>query len=274
MRIVAVIACVILGFHSGFSQNNSDKYFPREQIVLKDCSETADKNLCLYNYLGKAITEVINSKLKELRIQDDTLTTSVVFSVTNKERIDNSSIQTDISNDLLRKESYKSFESLIKKLPRFHVTNRKSEQYRSFHIFNYKYFIEKDELPYKATLVETKKKYKGGNVRELPVYPGCENLSYSETLKCFRAKTKQHISEHFKYPQEAYKNNIHGRVLISFVISNEGKISNIKTEGGAYILQQEAIRIIELLPVVHPAKHNGKPVKIPYSVPITFNLSN
>jgi TonB family protein len=273
MRITVIIVCVVLGFHSGFSQNNnSEKYFPREQIVLKGCSEVADKNLCLYTYLGKDVTVIINSKLKELRINDDTLTVSIRFSLSKNGRIDNSSIGTDVSNDLLGKKSFKSIVSLLKKFPRFEITNRKSEHYRALHIFDYKYTIEKDNLPYKATLVETKKKYEGGAVMELPVYPGCENLSHSESLKCFRTKTKQHIKENFKYPEDAFKNNIQGRVHISFIINKEGKIENIKTEGGVYILQREAIRIIELLPELQPAKLNGKPGKIPYSVPIIFKI--
>ena len=62
-------------------------------------------------------------------------------------------------------------------------------------------------------------------------------------------------------------------VYIGFIIDKKGQIGDIKTKGGVYILQREAIRIIELLPELQPAKQNGKPVKIPYSVPITFKLS-
>lgn len=274
MRIAFFFIGSMLLSTSLFSQNKtSGIYFPPEQIVLKDCSSETDKSLCLSRFIERPVSEIINSNLKKLRINDDTLNISVRFSLSKNGRINNESIRTDVSNDLLGKESFKSIESLIKKLPRFEIINRKSEQYRSAHIFNYKYTIEKDDLPYKATLVKTKKKYEGGTVIELPVYPGCENLSYSETLKCFRASTVQHIQENFIYPKEALKDNIQGIVYIGYIINKEGKIEDIKTKGGAYILQREAIRIIELIPELQPAKQNGKPVKIPYSVPITFKLS-
>jgi protein TonB len=274
MRIVFFIISSVLISTSAFPQNEtSEIYFPREQIVFKNCNSETDKNLCLSRFIEKSISEIINSNLKQLRINDDTLTISVRFSLIKNGRVDNSSIRTDVSNNLLGKETYKSIESLIKKLPRFEITNRKSEQYRSEHIFDYKYTIEKADPPYKATLVESEKKYEGGTIVELPVYPGCENLSYSETFNCFSAKIKQHIKENFIYPEEAFKNNIQGLVRIRCIINKEGKIEDIKTKGGAYILQREAIRIIELLPDLQPAKQNGKPVKIPYSVPITFKLS-
>jgi len=57
-----------------------------------------------------------------------------------------------------------------------------------------------------------------------------------------------------------------------FVIAKEGSITGLKIRGPHQILENEAIRIIELLPKMEPALVNGTPVKIPFSIPITFRL--
>ncbi len=252
--------------------NSSAIYNPREQITLKDCDAETDKNKCLYDLLGNALKDIINTELKKLRIQEDTVTISLGFSLTKKGRIDKLPIRLFVSNEPLQKNTFSSMANLIQKLPRFDITNRKPEQYRSLHIFDYTYIIEKNDLPYKSILLETKQEYEGGTIVELPVFPGCEHLSYQETADCFTRNMKQHISKFFEYPEDALKSNIQGKVYILFTIDQEGKIVNIRTEGGVYILQEEAIRIIELLPRLRPALENGIPTKIPFSVPIKFSL--
>jgi len=60
--------------------------------------------------------------------------------------------------------------------------------------------------------------------------------------------------------------------ILEYVEKKEAKISNIKTKGGHPILQKEAIRIIKKLPRIIPGKQNGKPVIVPFVIPIVFKL--
>lgn len=104
-----------------------------------------------------------------------------------------------------------------------------------------------------------------------PVFPGCEDALDED--ECFDAKMREHISFNFKYPTEAQKKGIQGKVYVLFHIDTDGNISNIKMRGPDPILEKEAARIISLLPNLKPAEFRGKKVVVPYSMPISFVLN-
>ena len=104
-----------------------------------------------------------------------------------------------------------------------------------------------------------------------PVYPGCEDAS--DPKNCFLEKIQGHIRKHFNYPLEAQEQGIQGRVAVLFTIDTEGNISNIRKRGPNPILEAEAERILALLPRMQPGMHDGKPVNVPFSLPITFQLN-
>ena len=81
-----------------------------------------------------------------------------------------------------------------------------------------------------------------------------------------------HIRRSFRYPEIAQEKNIQGRVYINFIISECGYITNIRVRGPDKILEEEAIRIISLMPRLLPGKQDGKPVRVLFSIPITFRL--
>ncbi|CAI8350130.1 MAG: Uncharacterised protein [Bacteroidota bacterium] len=108
-------------------------------------------------------------------------------------------------------------------------------------------------------------------IEEVPIFPGCETEKNKRL--CFQDSMMEHISENFKYPILAQQNNIKGRVFIQFIVDRHGSIINIKTRGSSPHLQAEAYRLAKLLPKMTPAKQNGKPVAVPFSIPIVFNLN-
>jgi len=65
---------------------------------------------------------------------------------------------------------------------------------------------------------------------------------------------------------------IQGRVFVNFIISKDGSITDIKMRGPDKNLEKEAKRIISLLPQMIPGKQRGRPVRVPFSIPITFRL--
>ena len=105
---------------------------------------------------------------------------------------------------------------------------------------------------------------------EVPVYPGCENIR--NKTKCLQENIQRHIVRNFKYPKEAKKNKIQGRVFVQFIVGTGGYIDLIKTRGPDDLLEKEAQRIISLLPKFKPGILNGKPVRVPFSMPIIFRL--
>ena len=67
---------------------------------------------------------------------------------------------------------------------------------------------------------------------------------------------------------------IQGKVYMRFVIERDGSITNIEVlKSLDRNLEKEAIRIINKLPKMIPGKQRGRPVRVPFSIPITFRLN-
>jgi protein TonB len=85
-------------------------------------------------------------------------------------------------------------------------------------------------------------------------------------------KMNRHIAQNFRYPEFAQKNGIQGRVFVQFIIEKDGNISGIRSRGPHGTLERAAESIIEKLPKMTPGYQRGLPVKVPFSIPITFRL--
>lgn len=109
-------------------------------------------------------------------------------------------------------------------------------------------------------------------IEKVPVFPGCEGGSEADRKACFQQKIMEHVQKNFQYPEIAREMNIEGKVFVQFLINNKGYVTDIKTRGPDRLLEQEAERIIASLPKMEPGNQRGKPVKVPYSIPITFKI--
>jgi protein TonB len=109
-------------------------------------------------------------------------------------------------------------------------------------------------------------------IEDVPIYPGCENVAKSQRRDCFQEQINKHIRKNFRYPEIAQEMGIQGRVYINFIISKDGSITNIRMRGPDKNLEKEAARIIGKLPNMTPGKQRGRPVRVPFSIPITFRL--
>ena len=109
-------------------------------------------------------------------------------------------------------------------------------------------------------------------IEDVPLYPGCENVPKSQRRKCFQDKIEKHIIDNLKYPKIAEEFGIQGRVFCQFIFEKDGSVSGIRTRGPDKNLEEEANRIISLLPKMIPGKQRGKPARVTYSIPIIFSL--
>jgi periplasmic protein TonB len=83
----------------------------------------------------------------------------------------------------------------------------------------------------------------------------------------------QFLSNNMKYPSVARENNIEGTVYVGFVVGKDGTIRDVKVKRGiAGGCNEEAIRVVELMPKWNPGKQNGRPVSVAYTIPIKFKL--
>lgn len=99
-------------------------------------------------------------------------------------------------------------------------------------------------------------------VEEMPVYPGGMLAMMDFFYK------------NMKYPKEAFDAKQEGRVIAQFVVEKDGSITDahiVKSVSPA--LDAEALRIVNAMPNWTPGRQNGKPVRVKYTVPISFKLT-
>ena len=143
-----------------------------------------------------------------------------------------------------------------------------------------------------ATVVQTKQQ--GDNkiydiVEQMPQFPGGDT------------ELMQFIARNIKYPKVAQEKGVQGRVLVQFVVEKDGSLSNAKVlespkksgasmvvvtammpekerqeaeahNAGVQAMRDEAIRVINAMPLWSPGKQNGKPVRCKFVIPVTYRL--
>ncbi len=84
----------------------------------------------------------------------------------------------------------------------------------------------------------------------------------------------KYIMENIKYPEQAMKKGIQGRVAVRFIVEKDGSISNVSPIHPVHpLLDKEAIRVVKSMPKWSPGKQHGKPVRVQLIVPIMFKLN-
>ncbi len=111
-------------------------------------------------------------------------------------------------------------------------------------------------------------------VESVPIFPGCENAKTNEEKRsCFQQQILKYVSKEFKFPEMARQMGIQGRVYINFVIEKDGSISNVQVLRGVDpLLDDEAVRVVNSLPKMTPAKQRGKSVRMQFTLPINAKL--
>lgn len=84
----------------------------------------------------------------------------------------------------------------------------------------------------------------------------------------------KYIMENMKYPEQAMKEGIQGRVAVRFIVEKDGSISDVKPILSVHpLLNKEAVRVVKSMPKWTPGKQNGKPVRVRFNLPIMFKLN-
>ncbi|MBA3829779.1 MAG: energy transducer TonB [Taibaiella sp.] len=97
--------------------------------------------------------------------------------------------------------------------------------------------------------------------------------SFVEVMPVYNGDMAAYIQKNIHYPQQAKENNIEGKVVIGFVIDEEGNLVNarvVRGIGGG--CDEEAIHILQQMSRWQPGKQNGIPVRVYFTVPIQFKL--
>jgi len=98
-------------------------------------------------------------------------------------------------------------------------------------------------------------------VEQMPEYPG-GMMAMMEFLQ-----------DNMKYPADAEKQKVQGKVMVSFIVETDGSISDVKVMKNVFpSLDAEAIRVVKAMPHWTPGKQKGKVVRVHFSLPIAYRL--
>ncbi len=96
-----------------------------------------------------------------------------------------------------------------------------------------------------------------------------------ETMPSFKGNMNKWLKDNVKYPVLAQENGISGRVFVAFVVETDGSITDVKVARSVDpSLDKEAVRVVKSMPKWNPGKQRNKPVRVAFTVPINFTLSN
>ncbi|MDP4272619.1 MAG: TonB family protein [Bacteroidota bacterium] len=98
-------------------------------------------------------------------------------------------------------------------------------------------------------------------VEQMPQFPGGTD------------KMKEYLGKTIRYPVAAQMKKVQGMVIISFVVSTKGVISDIQVVRGIGSgCDEESVRVVESMPAWEPGKQGGQPVPVKFTLPIRFAL--
>ncbi len=98
-------------------------------------------------------------------------------------------------------------------------------------------------------------------VEQKPEFPGGEAAMY------------KWLGENIVYPAAASEEGVQGRVVVEFVVGKDGSITNVRVVRPRHpALDKEALRVVKAMPKWMPGRNNGQPVKVTYTLPVTFRL--
>lgn len=108
------------------------------------------------------------------------------------------------------------------------------------------------EEPVKYSLLEAKPRFQDGDVVQFSHW----------------------VNENLKYPQEAVKDSLQGRVTLQFTIEKDGSVTDVRVlRGCAPILDEEAVRVVSQSPKWTPGYVKGEPVRVVFNFPVVFQLT-
>lgn len=98
-------------------------------------------------------------------------------------------------------------------------------------------------------------------VEQMPEYPGGMQAMI------------EFLQTNIKYPEDAAKQKVEGRVMVEFVVETDGSVSDVHVAKQVFpSLDAEAIRVVQAMPKWTPGKEKGKVVRVKYNLPIVFRM--
>lgn len=150
--------------------------------------------------------------------------------------------------------------------------------------------IKKDEMPSEDDLKKSNAgtEHQDGKKDPDPIKPSGEEPKKEEPKKEPEVVTwadekaefpggpseyQKFLRDNIEYPEKARNEGLGGKVIVSFIVNTDGKITDVKiVKGIEYTLDQEALRVFRRMPKWKPAKLKGQIVPLKMTMPVTFQV--
>lgn len=131
-------------------------------------------------------------------------------------------------------------------------------------------FIEKTEVAAKSAQLSDSDMVPFGIVNVAPAFKDCGTGDKASFSRCMSQFLKNNVNSGLAEGLGLESGRI--RVFVLFTITKTGEIVSVKARAPHSILEEEAIRVVNLIPLLIPAENNGEKVAVMYSLPIVFTV--
>lgn len=139
---------------------------------------------------------------------------------------------------------------VIKLLPKFNPATKNGEPVAVWYTLPISFKMYDDDSAKQVELT-----------KQAPTFPGGDAAMYSK------------LARNIRYPEEAAKKNVQGRVIVQFLVRPDGSMDSARVARGVDpLLDAEAVRVVKTLGKFNPGTQNGEPVPMWYTLPISFKL--
>lgn len=115
--------------------------------------------------------------------------------------------------------------------------------------------------PVPPAVTKVKEKIWSCGVEQMPSFPGGQNALL------------EYLAANVRYPDDCEDTCVQGRVIVSFMVERDGRITEAKVVKSVYpSLDEEALRVVNGMPKWSPGKLNGEAIRTKYVIPITFKV--
>lgn len=110
-------------------------------------------------------------------------------------------------------------------------------------------------------------------IEDVPVFPGCTGTK-QQKKDCLNKQLQKHVQRNFnaELANELGLSPGKKRIDVQFKIDKDGSITSVTARAPHPRLKQEAERVARKIPKMQPGKQRGRPVRVGYTLPITFNV--
>lgn len=114
---------------------------------------------------------------------------------------------------------------------------------------------------------------KGSSYEDVVAYYDCDQRPMFLNSADPRQFLEKWVYQYLKYPEDALRDGVQGRVMVDFIIGIDGKVTDVKvSKGVSPELDAEAVKVVSASPKWKPGRRNGEKVRTSMSIPVEFRL--